>query len=467
MLALNGSRSKSEEPAKNPSPPPPVKKSSNKLVVVSAVVLVAGAVCFFAMKSIQKPKVAEVVKATPVMTVSVEPAALFPLQRTVQVNGSVSAWDPISVSASVSGLETKQVLVEEGDFVRKGQVLAVLDSSQLLPQLESERARLRADLGNLSKSMQPNRREDISAMEAAASQARATVQDHRAALTQAKANLDDARQNAKRYALLVSQGAVSAQDYDTRKTTEKVGEASVSGAQERIRAAQFSLRQAEEKLSMAKSGGRVEDIDIARANADQTKGSIRKLEAQLALTSIKAPVDGLVTKRDVHVGDVSTTGKTMFSMARDNRLELRAQVPEADLPLIKPMQEVAISSPISAAVLGHVREISPLIDSESRLATVRIDLPAGNALKPGSYAEGQIQAGRYPAMVVPASAVVAKDEGTFVLVLIGDHVERRSILPGSSSDNKIEVKSGLKAGELVVVKGAGFLKDRDVVTVGK
>jgi len=403
----------------------------------------------------------------PVLTVTVQPVAIKPVDRLLSVHGSVSAWDPVSVGATATGLEVKSVLIEEGALVKKGQLLATLDSAQLQAQIESERARLAGSIATVSKSIQPNRPEDINGLAAAVAQAQATVEDQQAMLVQARANLANARGNLKRYQYLKSEGAVSAQEAEDRETTAQVYEATVGGAEKRVKAAQFALKQAQERFSMAQQGGRKEDIQIARANAAEIQGNIKRLQTQIDQTFIKAPIDGLITRRDVHIGDIASTGKTMFLMARDNRLEIKAQVPESDLRLVQPGQTVAIDSSFLGKdkVIGRVREISPLVDYDTRLATVRIDVPNNCGLKPGMYAEGHIYIGKYLALTVPLQAVISRDEKNTVFVLHKNRVESRLVSISNRDNNFVQISSGLTDKEPIVIDGAGFLKDGDYVSV--
>lgn len=404
---------------------------------------------------------------TPVLTISTAEASVKPIERQLSVHGSISAWDPISVGATASGLEIKSIGVDEGNLVKKGQILAVLDSSQLQAQIDSERARLKASVASVSKSIQPNRPEDINGLTAAVAQAQATVEDQQAALIQAQANQLNDEQNLKRYQYLKTEGAVSIQELEARQTNATVSAAGCRSAEKKLRAAEFVLKQAQERLAMAKIGGRKEDIQIAHANVAEIEGNVRRLQTQINQTIIRAPVNGLITQRDAHIGDISSTGKPMFFMSRDNRIELKAQVPESDLRFVKPGQEVAIDATFTGIgqVQGRVREISPLVDQVSRLATVRIDLPNDSGLRAGMYAEGHISLGKYQAVTVPAQAVVSKDEKNTVFVLHNDQVESRQVVIGNREGDLLEIKSGLAVNEPVVTNGGGFLKDGDYVTL--
>ena len=159
----------------------------------------------------------------------------------------------------------------------------------------------------------------------------------------------------------------------------------------------------------------------------------------------------------------------MFYMARDNRLELRAQVPEADLRYIKPAQTVVIHSSYTADkdVKGRVREISPLVDNDTRLATVRVDVPGDAGLKPGMYAEGKIDIGGFAALTVPANAIINQDDKHVVFILHNDQVQSSPVSVGSRDSGRVEIESGLNPNDQVVIDGAGFLKDGDIVAVSK
>jgi HlyD family secretion protein len=460
----------SDSSLNTPGLPSPSKGKWDKRLVAASIMVVVLIIGIAASLILSSKKVEPKAEQHPVLTVTVQRPSIKTIDHQLAVHGSISAWDPVSVGATAGGLTTKSILVEEGMLVKKGQVLATLDSSQLQAQIQSEKARLASSLANASKSVQPNRREDINALAAAVAQAESTVADYLAALDQANANLENAKTNLKRYQFLRSAGVVSAQETETRATTLEVAEAAMRSAKERAQAAKFALKQTQERLAMAQSGGRKEDIQIANASVNEITGNVRKLQTQIDETIVRAPVDGLITRRDAHIGDVSASGRTMFLMARDNRLELKAQVPESDLRFVKPGQVVVIDSALTgtAGVKGAVREISPLVDASTRLATVRIDVPSNSGLKEGMYAEGKIAVGRYAALTVPAQAVLSRDEKSTVFVLNNNKdnkVESRQVVAGDRSGDLVEIKAGLTERDPVVLEGAGFLKNGDCVAV--
>lgn len=436
------------------------------LVIGLVIILIIGvAVGFAAFKKAPAPVAKSKV---PVLTVTAERAALKAMPRVVKVNGTIWPWDPLTIGSQVSGLSIQSILVDEGQVVKKGQVLARLDSSVLQAQLDQEKARLEVNQAALAKAIQPNRVEDINALRDAMSQAEASVAQERAGLKRAQANLHNALENSRRYSDLARQGAVSAQDAGNRDTDAKLADADVRSAEQRVRAAEFLHSQAVQRYHMAAVGGRREDILMSRANVAASQATVRQLEAQIAQTIIRSPVDGLIMKRDAHLGDIASTSKSMFSIVRDNRLELRAQVSEEELAKLSPGMEVDITdSAHSHEIKAVIREISPLIDLETRLGTVRIDVPSSAGFKPGNFVRGDIRVGDSQVLTVPSQAVLTKNDESFVLVLNQENQAQSHIVKtGNRNANLVEVLDGLTPSDTVIVKGSGFVKDGDYVRVG-
>lgn len=390
------------------------------MAVVLGLLVIGGGALFVHAQADQKtgntpPVVAA--KPQPVVTVTVSKAATSPLIRILEVTGSISAWDALSIGSEASGLRIDQILVEEGDRVRKGQVLATLDSSVLQAQLQQAQARLQS--------------------------ANVGISQKKSALAKAQATYKEAMANLKRYEDLHKQGAISSQDLLSRQTQAQ-------GAQSDLEQAQLG-------------------IQTASGSSAEIRAQVAQYSAQIAQTKILAPDDGMISRRDAHLGAIVASDRVLFAMVRDNRLELRAQVPEVDLPKIRIGQSVIVSSDADAAlsVTGRVRLISPQVDDKTRLGTVRIDVPATNAMRPGMFVRGQVALGERQAIQVPAQAVLSQNDSTQVFVLNGEQVHARTVTAGTRNSDKVEILSGLRPGEEVVVAGAGYLKDSDYVRLPK
>lgn len=445
--------------------PPPTRPRGGW---VTLMVVIAGIVaCGFAVHRFTQKKAAPVMTTgaspAPVLTVDTKPVTVRTLPQSLMVTGTISAWDQLTIGSEVNGLRIETISVDEGRRVVRGQVLATLDSSVLRAQLKQFQARLAASQAAARKAVQPNRPQDIAGLQSAVHQARANQSQERANLLAARANLNNAEINARRYQALVGQGYATLQEVENRQAELDRSRASMDASRQRIQAAGFALEQARQRLSLAEAGGRVEDVQMAYAGAAEIGAYIQQVEAQLAQTVIRAPDDGLIVRRDAHIGDITGAGKALFIMVRQGRLELRAQVPQVDLQSVHLGSSVRISfGKLTAA--GRVREITPLVDSQSRLATVRIDVPS-TGLMPGMFVRGVIDAGSRQGLVVPSTAVLGQNEAYFVYVLDDGKARKKTVVVEERVGDHVEITSGVKAGEPVIVTGCAFLTDGDTVAV--
>lgn len=445
----------------------PRKRSSIAVLAVVSALAIAGSASVagsILMKSNAAP--AKAAKIVPVATVTVQPAQLAPIPNVLELTGSISASDPLSVGSSAGGLVITQVNVEEGDYVKKGQVLATLDSSVLRAQLAAAEARLQGAGASVVKATQPNRPEDIGSFEAAHKQALADVQNKRAMLEQAKASRMLAHNNAIRYANLLKEGAVSEMEAQTKSTEADTTNSTVRAAEDNLDAAQYAAQQAANRLEMARQGGRREDVTISRANANESAATVQQIRAQIEQTIVRAPDDGLITKRFAHIGDVSTGGKTLFEMIRRGEIELKAQVSQEDISRLSNGQPAEISDGIRSAH-GTVFQISPTVDTSTRLGTVRISIPKESQFKTGMFVKGKIARGERSALVVPNSAVLADNDVYYVFVNEDGIAKKKQVTIGARVKELAEINSGINPGEQIIVAGAGFLNDRDPIAIGK
>ncbi len=458
----------SQQLQKVPDPPKFTKKNAFATGAIIVVILV-GALATYLINNKPWQKHAALKLAPPAVTVTVVPAQKRLVNDNLIVTGSVSAWDPLSVGAEVSGLRITSVNVEEGDLVKKGQVLATLNSALLRTQLEQARARLASNQANLKKSIQPNRLEDIRGLQAALAQAEANTAQEQAHLMQAKVNLADADVNAQRYRNLAKMGANSAQEAETKQLAAETAREEVFSSNAKIKAARFMEDQARERLLAATKGGRHEDVDISKANIAETQAQIHQLVEQINETVIVSPDQGLISKRDAHIGDITNAGTPLFSIIRLNRLEMRAQVSDMDLVKFKPGQIVTVSATEEDAkpIKAMVKLVSPQVDPLTRLGTVRIALPENAGLKPGMFARAEVTFGRRSAITVPVRSVIARNGESFVFTLDGNRVSSCAVKVGNQTDEYAEIINGIAPDQKVVVQGARFLSDRDIVRVSE
>jgi membrane fusion protein, multidrug efflux system len=201
----------------------------------------------------------------------------------------------------------------------------------------------------------------------------------------------------------------------------------------------------------------------ARANLDQTR-------TRLEHTVIVTPVDGVVTEKRVEAGDLVGPQTRLFTVADVSTLVVRVGVSELDVV------RVAVGDPVTLmldAFPGHtfeavVRRVFPTADPGTRLVPVEVALQGSGAavVRPGFLARVTFAVGTHDGvLLVPAGAVVGAGGTQSVFVLDNGAVVRRTVTTGLTSEGRVEVRTGLAAGERVVVRGSNMLRDGMAVRV--
>ncbi len=208
------------------------------------------------------------------------------------------------------------------------------------------------------------------------------------------------------------------------------------------------------------------DEIAAQARVDTSSADLRTAELRARYAAVTAPDSGTITSRTVSVGQIAQAGAEMLRMLRQNRVEWRAEIPESLLSRIQIGQLATVTAVDGTTVNGKVRAVAPTVQASNRTGLVYVDIVGGDA-RPGMFARGEIAAGKGPALLVPVTSVVMQDGYSYVFVLKDRNVvERRRVQQVGVRGDNMEVAEGVAAGDVVAVKGAGFLKDGDTVRLG-
>lgn len=247
-------------------------------------------------------------------------------------------------------------------------------------------------------------------------------------------------------------------------------QAAQQSAQIEAAKAQAALAQSDYDRALALQGrGFISkaEIDAKKAARDAANAQVRVAQAQLGATraqigqlDVRAPSAGLVLARNVELGQIVSPGSgSLFRLAEGGEMEMRAQLAQQDLSNVHvgmPAQVTPIGS--DQSITGHVWQVAPTIDPQSRLGEVRIAVPYSPAMRPGGFAQASITAGTTTAPLLPQSAVLSDDKGNYVYIVNGkNEIERRNIQIGAVSENGVTVTSGLSGNEPVVLSAGPFL----------
>jgi HlyD family secretion protein len=380
-----------------------------RLAAVSLVALLAAA-----PSVVPAALAAEAATKTAGPAVTVQSIKREMITDSVIVTGTLVAREDILISAQIDGYAITDILVEEGDRVKAGQVLAKLNPQTLEASLAQNTAQIaRSD---------------------------AAIASAQSSIVEAQALVAQAQNSFQRSQTLQREGITSAEVFDQRKA---------------------SALQAQARLVSAREQLRLSEADKALALAQRSDWMIR-----IERTAIKAPVDGIISRRTARVGSIaSSLADPLFRLIKDGMIELEADVAETTLNRLSVGMRADVTpagrdKPVSATV----RLISPEITKASRLGRVRLQLDPAPGLTIGAFARADITLARKDTVVAPLSAVLFAPEGARVQVVKDGVVETRAITTGIRGMGRIEALSGLQAGETVVSISGTFLRNGDRVT---
>jgi RND family efflux transporter MFP subunit len=346
----------------------------------------------------------------PVVTVVRVAGAEF--VETVFATGSLVAREEILVGPEVEGLRITEVLADEGQRVKKGDVLARLVADTLDAQMAQS--------------------------DAALARTAAAIAQAKSAIVQAEARLAEAGNAYERAKPLRQAGHMTEAVFDQREQ---------------------AFRTAQAQLAAAKDG-----LKVAEAERAQVEAQRRELTWRRGRIEVKAPADGLISRRMARVGGYAAgAAEPMFRIVAKGEVELDAEVVETRLGALKVGQRARVEVAGLGEVAGTVRLVSPEVDKATRLGRVRIFLGDSEGLRVGSFARAGIVTASATGLAVPASAVLYGPDGPTVQVVRGNRVETRRIKTGLAAGALVEVREGLAAGDLVVARAGTFLREGDVV----
>lgn len=277
---------------------------------------------------------------------------------------------------------------------------------------------VRLDTGKLDNQVREN--------EGRVARARAALAQQQAMLVQAEANFERAKQ------LIISR-TITRKDYDDRQSS----------------------------LDVARQAVAAEEAEFTQAEAQLAEARRERIRAV-----IEAPVAGIVSERKARAGALAGN-EPLVSLIRDGEIELAAEVPESDLPLLKAGQAARVTLPDGSVVPGRIRLVSPKIDRETRLGTAYIALEGkGEAVFSGAFGRAEVGVAQRNAILVSDAALLhgAGPGDASVFVVVDGKAVKRNVELGARQNGKVEIRSGLHNGERVVAKAGPLLRDGEPVT---
>jgi len=329
------------------------------------------------------------------------------------VTGTVQAVEEVYVQPQVEGLRIEDLKADVGDNVKPGDVLATLATDALVlqkSQLLASRAKTEAVTAQLQ-----------------------------AQVLEAEANEAEAIRQAERAERLVKSKAVAVGEAERLRATATASTARVNSAKQAIAANDADLKVID---------AQIDDVDL-----------------RLARTDVKTTVAGVISARTAKIGAIAAgAGNPLFTIIRDNAVELNADVSEGDLLKLKPGQVVHMTvAGTSTKVRGKVRTIEPVVNATTRLGTVKISIDDPGIARIGMYASAEIIVSDRKVLSLPLTAVTAEDGSMVVRRVVDGIVTMTKVKTGVQDGDFIEISEGLKAKDIVVEKAGAYVRNGDKV----
>jgi RND family efflux transporter MFP subunit len=204
------------------------------------------------------------------------------------------------------------------------------------------------------------------------------------------------------------------------------------------------------------------------ANVKVVAAQLAEAQARLGRTRIAAAVEGTVLTRRAEVGQIANPGgEPLFRVASGGEVEMRGQIAEQDLAQVKTGQAAIVYlTGIGRPFTGQVRLLGAIIDPQTRLGDIRIQLKPDPALRPGAFARAVVAVATASRPVLPQTAVMADANGSYVLIVdSASRVERRPVRVSGTTDTGVIIAEGLTGSERVVATAGGFLREGETVSV--
>jgi HlyD family secretion protein len=385
-----------------------------------------------------KPNAAE---AEPVTPVQVAQATKGSIDHVITANAVLSPLNQANITSKISA-PVRRILVNRGDHVRQGQLLAVLESRDLASAAEE------------SKGLYEQ------AQAAYQTTTGATLpEDRTKALTDlqtAQQSLEAAKKLYENRVALLRQGALAQKLVDDAKVALVQAQSLYATAERHVQSFQTVSERAQVKSSQAQ-------LEAAKAHYGGA-------EAQLSYAEIRSPINGVIADRPVYPGEMANSGSAVISVVDISEVIARANIPVKEASAVQAGRPATISA-TGGDVTGKVTVVSPAVDPST--TTVEVWVQAKNPqerLKPGTTVHVSINAEVIKdAILVPTAALLSSDQGGDKVMVVGSDslAHERAVQVGVRQADEVQIIGGLQEGEQVITFGGLGLEDKAKVTIQK
>lgn len=419
------------------------------------------------------------------------------IEKYLTYAGKIEANKTVGVTPKISG-RVESIKVEEGDYVKEGQVLFTIDKSDLLDQIASLESQLKISNASVSSAQEGLKQADgggqvqsarlqltsaVDNAKKAVDNAQEAVNNANITIQNAKSSYDDMSKKYSDYKQMYDAGVISKSDFDAIELGYTQAKNGYDQAQIGITTAQNQLEQANIGYNQAKEALRIYDeqttadntataqkgVDTAVASRDSVNTSLTQAKDKLADTTVTAPCSGVVSSKNIEVTNMVSAGSSPMTITDIATVTVDVNVSETLI------NRISVGDPVQVAVEtvsgepreGKIKTITGVADSTGTYP-VKVEIQnADGALKPGMFASVRfVEEKNDNAFVVARNTVLENETEQYVYLLNKDNTVKKVVVEtGIDNGEYIEIVSGVNSGDVVVVSGHDYLSDGEEVNV--
>ena len=386
--------------------------------------------------------------------VDVVPVRQGRIAREIRFTGSIEANTEVKVFPKITAT-IEAMKVDLGDPIRKGDVIALLESDELRAQLAQARAALDVMQARWTQMEVGARSEELA-------QAEDLVE-------KARASLKDSQSNYQRMKALLDRGTIARRQFESAELAYTVARA--------------DLNSAEERLDMLREGATREDRQALQAQVSQAKATLDLARIRLSYTRITSPISGTISERFFDPGDLAVPAKTLVTVVQMDLVKVLVYFPENQIRYMVPglQARLTVAAYPNQVFYGRIDKVSPTLNPETRMFSAEIKvLNEKRLLRPGMFTTVTLSVEPHSnALLVAKEAVLYREEYVenpegskseisqinYLFVAEGGRARMRRVSLGHESGTVVEIYQGVKKGEQVVVRGLHKLNDGDRIKV--
>ncbi len=377
-----------------------------------------------------------------------------PVAEERTLTGTVEAIHTTTLMSRING-RVEQLLVQEGMQVKKGQIVAVIDVSDVQAKYQQAAAQITQAQAAVATAV-ASRSSAITQVNTA----RGKLSEAQASLLEAKAELADAQLNQRRMSELYRDGAVPKANLDTANTKVEVSQAKIGQINATIAQAVSTIKSAQATVSQATAS-----VEQAQAQVAQAQAAVREVSANLNYGVVRSPYTGVITKKQVEVGAIAGIGQPLMTLESGDRLRMNVAVPESLIDRVQLGQSVSVQiDALKRQVSGRVSQMIPAADPQARNFTVKVALAPTANLISGMFGRLQLETDDRTALVIPTNTLVQRLGISGVFKVVNGKAQFQTVTVHPVNGDGVEVFNGVNEGDHLILNPDPSLKDNTSIS---